>query len=401
MTDASDLLVERFSALADPLDDSDWRDIRRRAGYRRSRAWLALPLAAALVALVVGSAFAYYADVVDFGSAERAPRKSVEFFELFKVEHLDGMNQQAIPGEARRIETMTAAGRREIVYVAPTEAGGHCYLWEGLGGAGCDRLGTTPLGVSWWASRYPKPTSGITVHVSARYVASVELHLADGTVLTPPITWVSSPIDHGFFVYVYTPEQREHERGMTTVIALDENGEVVTEQGRDDVAPNALPPDAITEEKTVGASITTRSGRAVIWEAPNRYEGRCLWVEIRGRIVTNACVPKGYAEANGTGLGVHPTPETVVFWNGADTGVTALELRYADGDRQRVEPQGHYYLVELPAEHLRPGAQLVEVIELDADGRRIPGPFRFVFDDDPSENPCYGVLPLPAGHTCP
>jgi hypothetical protein len=70
MTDVSErLLAERFTALASPLDDSDWLDVRRRAGFRRSRTWVALPLAAAVAAIVVGSAFALYRDSIDFWSA--------------------------------------------------------------------------------------------------------------------------------------------------------------------------------------------------------------------------------------------------------------------------------------------------------------------------------------------
>jgi hypothetical protein len=353
------------------------------------------------VALVVGSAFAYYAHVVDFGSAEKAPHETVEFFELFKGGRPHGFpSQGAVPDEARRIETTTASGEREVVYVAPTEAGGLCYLWQGLGGGGCDRLGTTPLAVAWWASRHPEPTSGISVHVSARYVANVELHFADGAVLTPPITWVSPPIDKGLFVYVYTPEQREHGRRLISVVALDEDGEVVTRQSRSDVVPDALPPDARTEEKTIGALIPTRSGRAVLWVAPTGYEGRCVWLQLLDRVLTTACVPKGYDD-NWIDVSVHPTPETVVLLSSTDGDATALELRYADGDRQQVEPEGRFFLVEIPLEHLEPATQLVEIVRLDSNGDEIRGPFRFRLDTGPSADPCSRALPLPPGKTCP
>jgi hypothetical protein len=52
MTDA---LAERFAALSDLRDDSDWLDVRRRA---RRRVRLAVPVAAAAAAVVAASAFA-------------------------------------------------------------------------------------------------------------------------------------------------------------------------------------------------------------------------------------------------------------------------------------------------------------------------------------------------------
>ena len=52
----SDVLAERFAALADAHDDSDWLDVRRRA--RRRRARVVLPLAAAVAAAAAASAFA-------------------------------------------------------------------------------------------------------------------------------------------------------------------------------------------------------------------------------------------------------------------------------------------------------------------------------------------------------
>ena len=60
----TDTLAERFAALADTNDDSDWLDVRRRA---RRRGRLALPLAAALaaafaVAAVAGSGGWFFAD---------------------------------------------------------------------------------------------------------------------------------------------------------------------------------------------------------------------------------------------------------------------------------------------------------------------------------------------------
>jgi len=49
-------IAERFAALADHGNDSDWRDVRRRV--RRTRARIAVPVAAALAAVVAATAIA-------------------------------------------------------------------------------------------------------------------------------------------------------------------------------------------------------------------------------------------------------------------------------------------------------------------------------------------------------
>lgn len=47
----TDILLERFAALADPADDSDWLDVRRRARRAHVRVSVAAAAAAALVAV--------------------------------------------------------------------------------------------------------------------------------------------------------------------------------------------------------------------------------------------------------------------------------------------------------------------------------------------------------------
>src|SRR5688572_16433619 len=79
MIEQPDLLAERFTALINPFDDSDWLDVRQRA-RRAPRRWLLLPIAAAVAVIVVGSAFALYRQLVDFVSAEPAPDRVVVQF---------------------------------------------------------------------------------------------------------------------------------------------------------------------------------------------------------------------------------------------------------------------------------------------------------------------------------
>ncbi len=174
-------------------------------------------IAAALAALVVGSAFAYYADVIDFFGAEKAPPKTVEFFESFASGASSGFDPGGIPGETRRFEVRGLNGEQRTVFVAPTRAGGHCDFWERVSG-GCVSAGM-PLEFSYGRGL-------VTGSVNARDgAASVELRYPDGSVVEPPITWISPPIDRGFFFHMSTEQQ-----APTAIVVLDDDGEVVTEQ---------------------------------------------------------------------------------------------------------------------------------------------------------------------------
>jgi hypothetical protein len=324
----------------------------------------------------------------------------VEFFELFAVNPFPGMNPQAIASETRAIETTTLSGEKRVVYVARTESGGLCYQWEHAGG-GCDKLGTTPLSVSYAAQRDPGTMtrkSWIEVHVSADYVARVELRFADGVVVEPPITWVSRPIDRGFFFYQYTPDQLNEGRALTAVAALDGNGDVGSIQGPC-CKDAAQPQDAILSEKTLAASVSTLSGQAELWTAPTRYEGTCAWFELRTRADLLGCTPKGYEDKWLT-FRLHPTSETVLVYGLAPDDHQTIELVYADGDLQRVVRNGSYFVVEIPHRHLRHATRLIRLTSRDAQGGKIKFS-TFDFEDPPPAGPCFDVLPLDPGQNCP
>jgi hypothetical protein len=408
-----DTLTVRFAALADPYDDSDWLDVVRRAGEERgrSRAWLALPLAAALVALVVGSAFAYYRDVVDFLGAEKAPSKVVKDFESLSIGAPPGMDPQAIATEARRIEIPTLGHERVTLALAPTKAGGYCAYWSS-GGGGCDQLGRVPLNVGWWmhAGR-----SGITISV-APYVERLELRYSDGEVLKPPITWVSKPIDRGFASYEYPARDAEVIAGQSiferarepgrlgarepTVVALDADGRLVAQETPCCVRATQPPPEADASKKVAAVSIPTRSGRATIWTAPTRHGATCAWLEF-GSVtkLVQRCMPPEYGE-DGMTLGVIPTTETVVLLATVPKHYGSLVLHFADGADQRVPLAGRFSIVEIPEEHLRPETRLRGLTVYDANGRVVTDGFAFSATGT-KWAPCNRVLPLPPGQTCP
>jgi hypothetical protein len=391
-----DTLAARFAALADTHDDSDWLDVVRRAGEERgrSRARIVLPLAAAFVALIVGSAYAYHRGVVDFVGAEKAPLTTVADFESLDVGAPTGMAPGAIASETRRIEVTGIDGSHRVVFVAPTKAGGFCFVFREDAG-GCDKYGTTPLSPTWGAR-------SVTGHADARYVARVELHFADGSIVEPPITWVSSPIDRGFFFYTAPPG-----REFTSIVALADNGEVVTAQdlhlGPVNWDERATPPaDAVTDEKYEIASISTSSGPATLWAAPARYDGTCAWVELDGRPLpfSVGCMPTGYWNQGFRPI-VSATSETVLLHGSKPDRYPTLELRFADGDSQRVATDGNLFLVEVPQSHLRHDTRLVSVTFADVSGRQRPASPMELPARSHGGPPCYQTLPLSPGQTCP
>jgi hypothetical protein len=368
----ADPLAARFAALADPLDDADWLDVRRRAGHRRVRARVALPLAAALVALVLGSAFAYYRDVVDFFGAEKAPRRAVADFESLDVGAPPGMAPGAIASETRRIDVPGLNSTRRVVFVAPTKAGGFCFVFrEEVGG--CND-GTAPLGHSLSAR-------SIWGHTDPHYVASVELHFADGSELEPPITWVSPPIDHGFFFHTWMKEQE-----LTSIVALDEDGELVTQVDLGRPRTVGPPPDAVFEERAAAVEVSSRSGRAVMWLAPTRYGRECVWLDLEERHDPYCSLP----------FHVRSTPQTVLIYGRVGEDDATIDLRYADGDTDAVRAEDGIFLFEIAEEHLDPGTALQSIGVRSADLDKEP----WLSTTLGRGNSCR-ALPQPVGHSCP
>jgi hypothetical protein len=179
----TDALEPRFKALSSRHDDSDWSAVRRRAGRARL-ARMALPLApvAAVVAVAV-PASGLHEPIIDFVTGEPAPERVRRDFALFDSGAPPGMAPGAIPGETRRIMSVRLSNGQHTLWVAPTEAGGYCEYWSGMT-AGCDRLGTVPLGATFGGNPFV-----ITGHADADYVDSVELRFGDETVEQAHLTW--------------------------------------------------------------------------------------------------------------------------------------------------------------------------------------------------------------------
>lgn len=334
---------------------------------------VALVLAAlAFCLLIVAPAVGIEVPRLDFWKAEKAPPKVVQDFETLSEGAPPGMDPGAIPGETRKV---TLPGGQTL-WVAPTHHGGLCSLGGG-GGGGCDKLGTVPLGVSWSAgrvsleemTRLPRAATifdRISGHVNGKWADAVEVRFADGATYRLELAWVSEPIDAGFFEYVIPAERRRAGHEIKSVVALDADGGVVTQDdGGARTAAASL--DALVDEKQVAARVVTSGGEAVIWKAPTRYEGRCTWLEFRGKETPlGRCLPKGYEHQVVLSYSVYALGGDAVLVGAC--GYRVVEFLHRDGSRRTVGCKEGLVLAKLGPEDMAG-----ELRAVDAKGRPLPG----------------------------
>lgn len=246
--DSEHLIRQRFAALADRTDDSDWSEVQRRAGRgnRRSRL-LALAVLAAVGAAIAAPALGLSGKVVHlFGSSEPAPARVEESFATLDVGAPAGMATGVIAEQTRQVlEQPVGEGRRAVLWVAPTKAGGFC-MTLGLGkldsaphelGGGCDRDRVLPFAPGLSAPgpmspagkilRGPVLYSGSVLIDEAR---TVRFDFEDGAQATVPLVWVSEPIDAGFFVYALPEEHWADGHHPTTASVEDESGKILARE---------------------------------------------------------------------------------------------------------------------------------------------------------------------------
>jgi hypothetical protein len=319
--------------------------VTARKRWRPAR--VALVLAAlALCLLIVAPAVGIEVPRLDFWTAEKAPPKVVQDFETLSEGAPAGMDPGAIPGDTRKVRLANG----QTLWVAPTRHGGFCTLGRTSGG--CDKLGTVPLNVTWAAGRVslkemtrvpPSATifDRISGYVKGKYAEVVEIRFTDGDRYRPELAWVSEPIDAGFFEYVIPVDRQRAGHEISTVVALDGKGRVVTQDDRRAEVP---PPDALIDEKRAAI----RVGDAVLWVAPTRYEGRCAWLELQGKEIPIApCLPKGYDRQAVLGLSVHSRGGDAILAGAC--GYAAVELIHRDGSTRKVRCEEGLVLAGLEA----------------------------------------------------
>lgn len=203
MSDFEDALALRFAAVADPSDDSDWLDVQRRLRRAKRRRVLTISLVAAAAVLVAAPAFALTRAVVDFFSSASAPPAAVLNFAQLGRGAPEGMDPRAIASEARVVASRDLAdGSTVTLSVAPTAAGGFCYLVSRPSAAlagGCDARREIPFAPAFAAATYPLGSAILSGSILDAAAATAEIRTADGVSLDLPIVRVSTPINASFY----------------------------------------------------------------------------------------------------------------------------------------------------------------------------------------------------------
>jgi hypothetical protein len=408
MTETIDQLIQaRFDAASNQLDDSSWGDVLarvraaqpkpRRARGRRAALPIRFALAGAVAACALAAsavAFGWPGTVVDFFKARPAPESVKQFFQAHNTAMPQGLNPNTTVGQPREVMTASFDAYKSpptnptvhTLYVAPTETGGFCYLWTDYGGGCADpenaAAATTnpaarPLGVDWLTGDYATFTDGYV----RSDVQTVQARFADGSSETLPVTWVSAPINAGFFAYVVPPAHQTTSNALSSVVGLDANGNVIGHanigvtqpldqsvlQTLPDGTKYSLPRRADAAKATEPFKFDTATdGHAYLWVMPRTGGGSC-YLYSSGSGGGQGCTSQQELQqlplVNG-GLDAN----SGVYFAQVKPDVATVELQYADGTSQQLTPVDGFVLAAINSGHTKTGTQLETVVALDQNG---------------------------------
>jgi hypothetical protein len=331
---------------------------------------LVFPLAAAIAVLAVGSAFAVYRDVIDFGQAEPAPERIMLDFNRMSVHAQIGLfGPRVIPGSARKVTAFAVGGKRRALYVAPTREGGFCWRFAFSGSCGRTHPDQRLLGAVVMESAYAP--SLIVGHVLDDRVVRIELRYEDGERLDLRPIWISSPIDAGFYAHAVPSERLRPGSRAETLTALDADGDKIVQVAlphtdpRWEPAPDGLPRIADRSQKrTLFDFRDHRDRRRTLVVAPAPGDRLCFAHDGGAGCLS----PKFPATIEG--MSIHGGP-TVQLCCAVSDGVATVELRYEDGERTELEPVDGFLLYAIPLEHYPRGHRIEGIVWRDGEGREI------------------------------
>jgi hypothetical protein len=227
------MLEERFTAFADGDWRQDWPDVVARAVARepRSRRVVVAAALVAVVALVAAPALALRGHLVHlFSTGEQAPVPVAQSFASL---------ERGVPfrwrfaAAARKVADVATPDGHVVVWAAPVHAGGFC-IALGMGdrsgavstcnGDRSERLGPWPFSWSKPAHELAGGPFVLVGYALDRRAASVRIGLDDGEHVDAPLTWVSAPIDAGFFVLWTDRTHWQDGKERFDVVARDESG---------------------------------------------------------------------------------------------------------------------------------------------------------------------------------
>jgi hypothetical protein len=396
-------------------------EITATPGRGQRRLALAMATVTMLGVLVAAPAFGLHRDVLDFLSSEPASERVQLEFARLDVMAPPGMRRGVIPGEARKVTEVTRRGKRHVLSVAPTTKGGYCFQWTNLFGSCYDpaefaavpRVGPPGdvdahlLRAIFIADETVHLVGG---HLRAAETERLELEYADGDRVEIPVTWVSEPIDAGFYLFDVPDEHRRPETRAEALIARKADGEVIARMAfpragaRWEFDPETAAPDvAVLEQKRKLIEITTERGRTVtLWKAPSRHGGTCHWLTINGRPGPASDCPPGPVPGPKpvVGAGLLTGGGPVLFEGTVRDDVAVVELHFQDGAMEPVRPVEGRVLYEIGSAHYPRGHRLERIVARDASGRKLDA--REFRPNTPGTYPCDEPVDLGYGlRGCP
>jgi hypothetical protein len=319
-----------------------------------------------------------------------------QFFSAHKTALPHGLNPNTLLGEPREVMTATFDANnlpatnptQHTLYVAPRESGGFCFLWTDYGGGCADAESasaatTDPaarqLGVEWLANNY----AGFTDGWVRGDVQTVEARFADGTNVTLPVTWVSAPIDAGFFAYVVPPAYQTSADALSSVVGLDANGNVI---GQDDIGVTQPLDQDVMQTLPDGTkySLPRRAQAARAREVVNFHStnGSHVYLWVMPRTGGGSCYLFSAGAGGGEGcispswLSRLPAVNGGVYGNGSvyfaqvKPDVATIELRFQNGRTERLKAVDGFVLSAIaPEQGETTNTRLVAAAGLDRNGK--------------------------------
>jgi hypothetical protein len=234
------------------LGRPDWDDVRARANLRDQRdarprrrtfrrpRYIVLAAALALAVLLVTPAFGVrdlLVDLVtredqDFGGASIAPTVVQRNFHEMTAGAPEGMDPQVLPLQTRLVAQIRYEGRERNLWVAPTARGGFCFQIEN-GHGGCQRNGGYLPPIATTIAAFQKPGSETTEirnvggTVTDPRITTLLVEFGDGLRVPVRFTYVSAPIEAGFFSYDVPRNRSIGKLRPVAVVGLNGDGEDV------------------------------------------------------------------------------------------------------------------------------------------------------------------------------
>lgn len=364
------------------LSKPDWADVLRRSQlgdalrlhHRPSAKRLVLyALAAVLVVWLAAPAFGVRPPFLDFFSSKPAPKRVVHSFEILNVGLPRGMSPKVIAGQTRLVTTYRLRdGKPFRLWVAPTRAGNFCFIFEYGGGCADRKQGArdAPGDRNAGEIGLGRYGSGVLAgYVLNQKIDKLVLWFRDGSRADLSLTWVSAPIDAGFFLYDLTRTQRQPASAPTAIVAVDAVGRQLAK-----IVSMFRPPPAWYDPRKVSSPadkrVILRSGRMSIAIAPARTGGDCFWLQADGQTVGGGgCAPPRYQTVPMAGGLNHGTRFTA-FSAQVKPVVSRVSLRFQDGTEITLRPVDGYVLYDIPREHWSRGHRLTLAVAYDATGTK-------------------------------